>query len=745
MSTLYSIYGEQRPRMDVPASKKDREYHRRMARADLGSLNTDRISSLNAKAWRIEMAYADKMLTQEDIDTFMLDDSMNTRNRTMFNFNMVRPIIEQYRGTAVQSTFGASAVPVTYRSETRRMIELGQQKIMHALSETSDVARTVIGSRFDLGETMQETEAIFESLWQDRNIKAMNSLLQRMAEMNDMERYNSDDMLRFAIWGILPVIARSGAHFQWERIHPSEFFFDPNVQEPDLSDASFMGVFPMMGMPRVAELYDLDPTEVAMVEEALKAYGGGGNLNVMGRNKVRVTTDYWMDVMYQEFGYVMRQGVPTLVRVGEAEGIRKGEEVTYNDLIDPPDEEAKELFGGRKSRKSYVECVRFADLILWEDLAGGTMDDAAKKRYSEGKLPDLVLDYGLYPLQEYDPFDPSRARLPIKAVTFAMAAGEVISPVQSVLEPNRFINRVLSAVEGQANMSGGKSLGVDMDLVDPALTEEDVSVRAKQGRVIPFRAQGRGVNNAMASHDDSMGSGAYAMLQIVSAVQDLIRTVTGVNATFAGEAQKNQLVGVTDVLVQRGALMMEPVHDAFADLKLQKYRCMATAGKEFYMQRPSLLMDMVSDADLLPLMQGRDFALERFNITIRRDNPDQGKRKLANEWLNLLLQQGLIDRTRFADLYDRSYVPDVAAAVRQYAAELSRAEAQAQREQAKQQMLQGLAAQYQQEDANEADAFKQEMDMNKMLAKEGAKEKAAVTKAELAAQLEKDRSTLPVR
>lgn len=746
MSQLFTILGEERPRMDIPAARKDEDYHRRMGRSDLGALNTRMITRMCDKAWRIERAFNDQILTQEDIDTFMLDDSMNTRNRTMFNFNLVRSIIEQYRGTAVQSTFNASVVPVTHHSQTRRQMELGKRMLMHSLAEMSKESATIIGSQYDLGGTMQETQGIFESMWQDRNITAMNHLLERMAALNDMERFNSDDMLRFVIWGVLPEIARAEGHFKWQRIHPSEFFFDPTFREPDMSDASFMGVFPQMSMPRIAELWNVDPEAVKDIESSIKQYGPNryGDFSLMGRTKVRVTSNYWTDVMYQEFGYMLLNDIPTLVRVGDREDGLKDNPISYNDLIDPPGTEADaDLFHGKKTRKSFVECTRFVDMLTWEDMAGTSIHENKRKDHALGRMPDLVLDHGVYGLQEYDPFDPVRARFPIKVTTYAVAGGEIISPIQAIMEPNRFINRILSAIEAQANMSGGKALGVDMDMVDPALTEEDVALRAKQGRVIPFHANGRGVGNSMQSHDDSMGSGAYAMLQIVNAVQDLIRTVSGVNASFAGEAQKNQLVGVTDVLIQRGALMMEPVHDAFADLKLQKYRCMATAGKEFYLQRPALLVEMVSEADLVPLIQGRWFAMERFNAMVRRDNPEQAKRKTANAWLDILIQQGLIDRTRYADLYNRSYVDEVAAGVRQYAAELGRAEAVQQREQAKQQIIAGLTQQYQQADAQEQEAYKDQVNMAQMLAKEGAKEKARITRAEVDADIEKEQLVPP--
>lgn len=750
MSQLIDIMSQERPRMDVDSSKKGDKYHAQMVRADIGAMNSTQIIRMHQKAWLLERAYNDDVMTQEDYDTFMLDDSMNPRNRTMFGFNMVKPIIEQFRGTAIQNSFNASVMPVTHLTKTRRMMELGQLKLMHSLGEMSKEAKVIIGSHYNLGQTMAESEGIFDSKWQDANTKAMNHLLSQMASINDMNRFDGDDMMRFAIWGMLPEIAReNGSHFRWERIHPKDFFYDTSFTYPDMSDATFKGVRPEMSMPKVAEMWNLSHDDMRAVEESVQQYTTNPKFSLATRNKVRVTSNYWTDVMYQEFGYARINDVPTLVRVGDTEeGITKGP-ITYNDLMDPPDtEENDRLFDGKKTRKSFVEVTRFADVVLWEDAAGRPIKHEDAHKREAGNMPDLILKSGPYGLQEYNPFDPTTSVNPVKVSVFASAAGEIVSPCQAILDPNRFMNRILSAIESQANSSGGKSLIIDMDLVKEGFTELDVTAAAKRGDAIPLNAGGRGVSNAVSSHDNSMGSGAYAMLQIVNASQDLIRTVTGVNASFAGEQQKDQLVGVTDILVQRGALMMEPVHDKFADLKLQKYKCMATAGKEFYLRRPDVLMDLIGDEEMMYLFQSRYFELERFNAVIVRDNPEQQKREVTNNWLNILLQQGLIDRTRYANLYNRSYVDDVAPAIREYAAELAQAENQAKRDEAKQAMQAGLAAQYAKAEEDEKEVYKDKVNMDMMLAKEGAKEKANVTreevKGDIAAQAAKAENSQPV-
>lgn len=730
MNPLMDLMAEERPRMDIPASRKDGAYAARMVRADASSVNASMIVKMHKKAWLAEKAYAGQTMTQEDYDTFFLDDTMNPRGRTYFNFNLVKPIVEQFRGTALQNTFSASVQPVTHRTETRRMAALGEQMLMHSLSELSPEMDRIVRSRVNIGRTMDETRGLFEARqWADPYTRAMNHLLARMLEISEINRYASDDMLRFVLWGVLPKIAQGrGSHFRWDHIHPSQFFWDTECKSFHMEDAAFKGVFRQMSMPRIAEDWNVDQDTLKDIESSIHAYGPSGrDFRLMNRMHVRVTSDYWTDVMYQEFGYMMLHDVPTLVRVGEREDGLNDNPISHNDLIDPPDtEENRELFGGRKTRKSHVECIRFADMVLWEDMAGISVPEHHKDKFRNGNMPDLVLDHGVWSLQEYNPYDPAYARNPVKSVMFAQVGGEVVSPIQAVLDPNRFMDRIASAIEQQANNSGGRSPIIDMDQIDPALDAGEVELRLKNGRMVEARTNGRGVGGVVGTYDSSMGQGVFSMLQIMNATEDLIRKVTGVNSTFAGEAQKDMRNGVTNALIQRGALMMQPVHSCIEDLDMQMCRCMATAGKEWYLEHPDVLQDLVTDADMSLLYQGRDFALERFNVQIRRDDPDQVKVKEANAWLEVLIQRGLIDRTRYADLYGRSHVEDVAVAVREYTAELMQAENEQRRDMAREQIMTGLSAKDQELQGKEDQAYADQVENARIMAKEGLRATAGM-------------------
>jgi hypothetical protein len=434
-------------------------------------------------------------------------------------------------------------------------------------------------------------------------------------------------------------------------------------------------------------------------------------------------------------GYVNGAGgVPTLMDVGDG---KDGKTVSRNDLIDPPGE-AADVFKGKKSRRAEVEVVMFCDMIPHEYLLGGagTGPDGTA-------VGDIVMDYGVYDHQPYNPYDPQKVTRPFQVNIYARAQGKIVPPLLALLKPNRFVARILGAMESQLNMAGGELTGVDIDLLaESNPTGTDVAIARKQGKPIEFHNGGMGISNAMHRFDDTTGQGTYAMLQIVMAVQDMVRTIMGVNGPMMGEEKKGQLVGVTDILVRRGMAMQEPFHGPMADNLEQQYRFLATAGKEHLVSRPDLLRDVVTDQDMLVLLESEDASLERCNATIERDNPDNTLRQQANNWLDGLLQLGMIDKGRYAALYNNSYPTEVSVAIRQYASELKQAENAQAKEQARQQMLAGLAQESQRLDDERARLDDQRAKSADMLAKEGAKERANISREDVKARHKADQTVL---
>lgn len=742
-----SIYSANRPNMAVPASKKDKKYYSDTGRNFLGTLNHAMFTNLYAKGIRAERAYNDQLFTQEDIDTFFVDESNESRNRVPFNFNMVRPLVEQYRGSLIQSEYSVSVQPVTKQVRTRRQAAMAERRIIHSIAEMSREMKAIMKAFNPLGETMAETDSIFDNQYQDQYIGAMNNLLRSIVNVADQGKDPSDDAFRFACWGLLCEFARpAGSHYVWDRIHPSDFICDTTFKRLDLADAAWKGVRMMQTLGSIAEEFNIDRDQLANIDEVIRAYNPSriaGTAAEMGNMKVPRHSLYWEDQMFSEFGYVNGPWeVPTLVRVGQDE-MTNGLKVSLNDLIEPPQTELnKELFKGEKTRKATVQCTRFIDFVPWEYIGQveSKGDDKLRKMADEAGLADVILDYGVYKLQEYNPYDTAFSRSPIKAVAFALADNQIVTPVQAVLDPNRFANRIMSSVEGMINQSGTKFSVHDADVL--AIDEDEVDAYKRKGKSLPVHAKGMGVQNVFASFDESPGPAAYNYMQLLASIQDMVRTVTGVHAPLTGEQTKDQLVGVTEILVQRGALMQEPFYFAHNSLTTQKARFNATAGKSFYEQRPDVLMDMVSEDHFLAIIMSRGFEMERFNAKVDRDNPERTRQQAANRWLDLLIQMGLVDKMSYAKLYNNSSIEDISKAIQVYTAELQQAENEAQRQQVAQQMQAGVTALQQQAEAEEMEAMKDATRSEDMMNKEQAKAATAIARDSNSAALERERMLL---
>lgn len=726
---------EQPPDMDLPMTEKGEDYCRAMTRSMASGLDMGVFTELRENARELELAYAGKLETQEDIDTFLMDETMNARNRVMWDTNLLMPIVKQYIGDAIQTEYNASVKTITHRAATRKQLAKAQMMLLHSASEFSSDMKAIVSKAAPVGDTMAETLDNFSMAWDDPFQKAINNLVQKAAEIAGVGKYNGQDAWDFAFWGIVCNMFRDkGGFMHLQRIHPGDFYFDTSAKYLDLSDASFMGAFPLMTAPQILQTWDIPAwKKQAILETVRQADPPTGRGDGATVNKVRVMSNYWVDKSVKEIGFVAGAGgAPTQVCLGDKEGYTK------DDLIDPP-EGLADLFRGRRSRKAEVECVMYCDMIPHEYLLGGQRPDGSS-------VGDIVLDYGVYPHQPYNPYDPRRVTMPFQVNIFARAQGKIISPLLAILKPNRFVARVLGAMEAQLNMSGGEAIGVDIDMLgnsNPTAAHVDTAI--KQGHVIEFTNGGRGISNAMHRFDNTASQGTYAMLQIVTAVQEMVRTLTGVHGPMMGEDKKNQLVGVTDMLIRRGMAMQEPFHQPLADNKEQQYRFLATAGKEYLLGRPDLLMDLVTDDDLVALAESEDLSMERCNATVVRENPENTRRQQANNWLDLLLQMGMIDKGRYASLYNNSYVEDVSVAIRQYASELKQAEKAQQREMAKQQAMQALATEGEKLDQERADVDAQRAKTADMLAKEGAKERANISREDVKARHKADQTVLESR
>ena len=748
--SFYPMMPEIRPNRMVPKEKKDKDYHRLNARFCVSSANTGMIMRMHAKMEAAERAYNDMIITPEDVATVLVDESKQSRNRVFLTFNMIKPLVEQHRGTMLRSKFNATINPVTYHTTTRKQIALGHKLLAHQHAMTSPTMKYILSQRYDMGDTIEETMARHEN-FQDEYLAALRHLSQSAAKLAFEGDDTGMEILQYLFSGVTCGMFRpEGSFVRYRSFSPKNLIWDTSSERLDFADSAWMGMRTPMDLTDIAETFpDVDRNELEYCEQQIRLYSGFGSVasnsfpQMQFNSKLQVHSVYWKDVAFCEVGYINGiGGVPTLVKVGYDEGEKKNV-VTYNDLIAPPDnEQNKELFKGKKVRKSTVEVTRFCDFIPWEYMMGPSKGlDGAKPE----DLPDLVLDYGLYDLQGYNPLDPMKTANPIKAYRYAVADGEIVTPVQASIDPNRFAIRVLSALEGQMNMAGGKGTVINNDMLHPSMQNGEGERRIKNSETLIVEGGPNAAQTAVSSYDNTPGQGTYGLMQVVAAVQDLVNTVQGTPSATT-QPERNQTTGVTEMVTANAALMHEAIYDGYNGLQTQKWKFLVTAGKEWYLERPDVLFDLIDERDYLPLLLTEEVSIERLNATVERDNPDQTKRQLVNGWLDTLFQIGAIPPELYYQLYNVSYFEDAAKALKLYSAQLKQAQNEAEKQARKEEMQDGLVAKQAELDARKQDLLDKKHETSSKLADTAMKShagierdvvKAAVTPAKLSGATKK--------
>jgi hypothetical protein len=357
---------------------------------------------------------------------------------------------------------------------------------------------------------------------------------------------------------------------------------------------------------------------------------------------------------------------------------------------------------------------------------------------------DIVLEHGIVPYQEKELGNPANVKFPYKCYTWVYDRGEVLTPLDDVIDPQRFLNRTLSVVESHmANMRGTGTV-VSKSAVDDRDGEADIVRNINSSKPIFVDTDRVGsVGNAIGTYGTNIGGGTLQMFQVIQSVQQSIQDVTGVNEAMTGtQGGSDMLVGVIEAQIQRGSLVQEPFYWALTSILKQAFQHMATVGKAIYHDNPRRLAMIVGDEGMKRINITEDHLLQDYRIFIdRAETPEQG-RNAANQLLFTLLQAGLIDNNVFANLFNRATPELVAKELRNFNADKLMAQMKAdqastqgmvqgkmQQEQAMDQMA--AAQQQQQLQAAAVQDATHEQEMEKIAMKEDAKTERDIIKNEL--------------
>ena len=656
-------------------SKKDKSYHRDYAKYCLSTMSNYLYRRYVNKClinWSFFKGQDGQWIFDEDIESFFLDESGDIRNRLKWTKNVIKPMVQQYVGNAIRLSYDAKATCISDFVINKREQELKKLSAYQKIADRFPFFKELTKQLTGIEDTEFETLEMFQNTFVEDYEKDVNNLINFIAEDVNMDELKVQITRNLALCGIgIYKGYESGDNYVAEAVNPLFYFWDMSAKKPDLTDSEYMGEWYYMDAPSIFERFQkLTKDE----REAIENYGNQNTNNIhkvvngiytQSSGKIPVYEVYWKDVEKREYGWVIDEyGYPYYTMINHTDS-----KYTDKDLVDPATDKHKEEMGDKKKHTIYVDVLRYAILIPQEEIGNG-----------QG---DIMLEWGIAPYQEKNLYDPANVKFPYKTYTWVYDRGEILTPLDDVIDPQRFLNRTLSVVESHLTNMRGTGTVISKSAVDDRDGEAEINRNINASKPIFVDTDRVGsVQNAIGTYGTNIGSGTLQMFQVIQAVQQSIQDVTGVNEAMTGtQGGSDVLVGVIEAQIQRGSLVQEPFYWALTSILRQAYDHMATVGKMVYYDNPRRLAMIVGDKGLKSITVTEDTLLQDHRIFIKRSETKEQGINNGNSLLFTLLQAQLIDQQIFANLFNRATPDLIADSLRQYHRDKMQAENMAQKAQ----------------------------------------------------------------
>lgn len=683
---LYVNYNTTRPnRLE---DTKDETYHINYGRWTLGGLQHPEHQKWITKClvnWSFYKGGDGQWIFEEDLENFFLDESGDIRNRLKITKNLIKPMVQQYVGNAVRLSYRARAKSVSEFVINKREQELGRINFLHDMMDDDPDLSEFIQEEFGVSDKREESIGVFENVFVDEFEIGINNLLKWTEEDIDIEEIKIQLAKYLALNGVGVYMGyEQNGFYVGEAIDPMFWWFDRSARKSDLSDAEYMGRWFYSDVPTLFEKYQkLTKNERIAIEQF-----SHNNSNDMHRiidsvyqvngSRIPVYETYWKDTEEVWYGWVMDEfDYPMFTKVG------KGTDYTDKDLIDPPTDAHKEITGGKKKAKIYVDVLRYAVFIPKEEVGS-----------VEGSKKDILLEWGEVPYQESYRFDPSNVHFPFKTYAWSYDKGEILTPLDDAIDPQRFINRLMSVAESHINNARGSGTVIAKNAVDPRDGEEGIMRAVNKSKPVFVDTTRTGsVQNSVGTYGSNIGSDTMGLFNIMQQMQIGIQDVTGVNEAMTGsQGNSDALVGVIQSQINRGTLIQEPFYYALTNILKQAYNHMATVGKKIHVDNPRRLAMIVGDEMSQRITITKEMAMEDFRVFVERSLPEANQIQAGNELLFTLIQMQMITPESATDLFDRATPEMIAKRMRRdmnskMMAESRTAEAEVQQQQAEAEFL----------------------------------------------------------
>jgi len=459
-------------------------------------------------------------------------------------------------------------------------------------------------------------------------------------------------------------------HWMVKRISPERFGWDRGAINPDLSDAEFFFEYDLALPTSLYEQYpNVDREKIEALENRVtKSFLNNPLLaGTFTGYRLPVYTAVWRDCVESTYGYVYDEFNQIVLRrinyIEEGETKPKYTEADLVPMNKLTDYQKNIILKGKKTRKLLVDQWRFCTFIPYESY----VVNPQYLRKPDSSL-DIILDYGVLPYQENNLYSPVNMNPPYKVGTWSYLHGEVLAPISVAINPQRMINRFLSVMESYINSSGGSGVVWDKDLFldGSSDTEDDINIKIKRGQPIGVHGRGRGVQNAIGGYNAGIKDSTVIFANLIENFKQSIDQMTGVNSGLQGQANPDQLVGVMQLMIQRGSILQQPFYDALSTIYKGLYQSVATSGKRYYIDNEVELVDAVGEDSAYIIELSKDMKLENFRIDIIPSIDTNVERQMVDQMLNLWLQSGIIDKDNYSQLYGKASYEEALYAMRQY-------------------------------------------------------------------------------
>lgn len=656
------INGAIRP--DRLKDEKDEKYHINMARWSLSRCDNSWLYWNMYKYYINFNFYTNRQwIFNEDIQPFLNDD-VSMRNRVRWEYNVIEGYVNRVSGQAVKIEYNRRAYNATPQADKHKTQEWSKVALMWNIAQRMPLLKEKLTIQYNLQDTLEATKQLFDEKWIDVTDVAINNLIRNTENRNNFKSLQTQLSIDKTLAGIAVLrddIINNKQIF--ERVNPSLFFYDVAAQRSDLQDGAYMGEIETPTAGEIIEISGCDSETATLIYASQDYYSSNvvnqfNNTFGVPQGRFPVYRIYFRDIDKYEFGWVASEiGMPLIQRITEE---NKANVIPLNSLS----ESMKRQLSGNNNAdiksdgtiKKFDETIRYCRLL--------------PKEFLRGKV-DVVLGWGEVDCPNTNQQDPFQKMYPYHIDTYIYQLGQLYTPTDSLVKPQRLLNRLISIMESTMNQIRGSGVIIDSNgLPDAAGNDAQgmVQEQINQGKTVFLdgtRLPG-GITQSVVPYSSAPQLQAVSgMMSIVNGIQTMAQNNSGMNRDLTGTGAGTS-VGVMQNNISQGNLMFETFFNGIDTLFRSVYYSIANRGRKYYAKNEMELFEMYGARESNYIRFTKDMMLHDMNIELKRVDTSFINIEQNNMLLVQLRNLGLLGDTQVAELWGRAEGDEIAYSMRDY-------------------------------------------------------------------------------